>query len=85
MLSKIDINKILPEFKKTDDINNVPETTNLDVNEFLAKMLGQNIEDINNLKDMSKSYTKLFCCILFTNNIIAVVYKMNSIYIYEVM
>lgn len=61
LLNKIDINKILPEFKKTNNINDFPNSSVSEVNEFLAKILGQNIEDINNLKDMSKSYTKLSC------------------------
>lgn len=54
MLRHIDIDKILPSLKK----NKIPPqyVSALDVNRVVATVTGQNIEDIINLKDMSKLY-----------------------------
>lgn len=60
MLNKIDIEKILPEFKKFKNIKDFSKFSISD-NELLVKILGHNFEDINNLKDMSKSSAKLSC------------------------
>jgi len=55
LLKNIDINKILPALKKS---NNIPTTQKsaLDINKVVATVIGQNVEDINNLKDMSEFF-----------------------------
>lgn len=52
LLRNIDINKILPTLKKTKGQQSARFT--LDVNKLVATVIGQNVEDINNLSDMSK-------------------------------
>lgn len=56
LLRNIDINKILPDIKKGQKNNNVRQAhvSPMDVNKIVATLTGQNVEDINNLKDMSK-------------------------------
>ncbi|XP_025200345.1 E3 ubiquitin-protein ligase RNF216-like [Melanaphis sacchari] len=51
LLRNIDINKILPALKKS---NNFPanQESALDINKVVATVIGQNVEDINNLKEM---------------------------------
>jgi len=58
LLKNIDINKILPALKKP---NNIPaaQRSALDINKVVATVIGQNVEDINNLKDMSEFFLKL--------------------------
>ncbi|XP_022167896.1 ATP-dependent RNA helicase DEAH11, chloroplastic-like [Myzus persicae] len=51
LLKNIDINKILPALKKSNNSPN-SQVSALDVNKVVATVIGQNVEDINNLKDM---------------------------------
>ncbi|CAI6368556.1 unnamed protein product [Macrosiphum euphorbiae] len=51
LLRNIDINKILPALKKSNNSPNIQESA-LDINKVVATVIGQNVEDINNLKDM---------------------------------
>lgn len=55
LLRNIDINKILPALKKSNNPPNIQESA-LDVNQVVATVIGQNVEDINNLKDMSEFF-----------------------------
>lgn len=55
LLKNIDINKILPTLKKSNKVLlQSAQSSSLDVNKLVATVIGQNVEDINNLKDMSK-------------------------------
>lgn len=56
LLKNIDINKILPALKKSNNSPN-SQVSALDVNKVVATVIGQNVEDINNLKDMSKFFS----------------------------
>ncbi|XP_026812205.1 E3 ubiquitin-protein ligase RNF216-like [Rhopalosiphum maidis] len=51
LLRNIDINKILPALKKSNKLPATQESA-LDINKVVATVIGQNVEDINNLKDM---------------------------------
>lgn len=53
LLRNIDINKILPALKKPNKIPTTQKSA-LDINKIVATIIGQNVEDINNLKDMSE-------------------------------
>jgi len=55
LLRNIDINKILPALKKSNDSPNMQKSA-LDINKVVATVIGQNVEDINNLKDMSEFF-----------------------------
>lgn len=52
LLRNINIDKILPELKKTKVQGT--HVSALDVNKVVATVIGQNVEDVNNLKDMSE-------------------------------
>lgn len=54
LLGKIDIDKLLPGIKKYNAQVNWSSIE--DVNQLLATVTGENVEDINNLKDMSMFY-----------------------------
>jgi hypothetical protein len=56
LLRNIDINKILPALKKSTKLPATQESA-LDVNKVVATVIGQNVEDINNLKDMSEFFS----------------------------
>jgi len=57
LLRNIDINKILPALKKkSNNSPNIQESA-LDINKVVATVIGQNVEDINNLKDMSEFFS----------------------------
>jgi len=56
LLKNIDINKILPALKKSKTLSNNQESA-LDINKVVATVIGQNVEDINNLKDMSEFFS----------------------------
>lgn len=56
LLRNIDLNKILPALKKSNNSPNIQESA-LDINKVVATVIGQNVEDINNLKDMSKFFS----------------------------
>lgn len=51
LLRNIDINKILPALKKSNNSSNIQKSA-LDINKVVATVIGQNVEDIINLKDM---------------------------------
>ncbi|KAE9521827.1 hypothetical protein AGLY_017779 [Aphis glycines] len=51
LLRNIDINKILPALKKPNKIPTTQQSA-LDINKLVATIIGENVEDINNLKDM---------------------------------
>jgi len=61
LLRNIDINKILPALKKSNKILTTQQSA-LDINKLVATIIGENVEDINNLKDMSEllSYFNVF-------------------------
>lgn len=54
LLKNINIDKILPDIKKNKI--NIPrgQVSPMDVNKIVATLIGQNVEDINKLKDMSE-------------------------------
>lgn len=55
LLQKIDINKFLPALKKKNNsIQQPPASITLDINQLLATVTGQDVEDINNLRNLSK-------------------------------
>jgi len=54
LLRKIDIEKILPTIRKSKNLTQIQHTSALDINNLLATIIGQNVEDIHNLKDISK-------------------------------
>jgi len=56
LLRNIDINKILPSLKKSNKIPTTQKSA-LDINKVVATVIGQNVEDINNLKDMSEFFS----------------------------
>lgn len=56
LLRHIDLNKILPALKKSKKSSNNQESA-LDINKVVATVIGQNVEDINNLKDMSEFFS----------------------------
>lgn len=58
LLRNIDIDKILPALKKAKNLPNA-EVSAIDVNKVVATVIGQDVEDINNLKDMSEFFFKL--------------------------
>lgn len=53
LLKKIDINKILPELQKTKNTPS-PHISALDEDKVVALLIGQNVEDVKNLQDMSE-------------------------------
>jgi len=56
LLRTIDLNKILPALKKSNNPSDVQKSA-LDINKVVATVIGQNVEDINNLKDMSEFFS----------------------------
>nr|GFB14184.1 hypothetical protein [Tanacetum cinerariifolium] len=51
LLRNIDINKILPALKNPNKIPTTQQSA-LAINKLVATIIGENVEDINNLKDM---------------------------------
>lgn len=54
LLRNIDIDKILPSLNKTK--KNCSYASALEINKIVALVTGENLEDINNLNDMSEYY-----------------------------
>lgn len=54
LLRNINIDKMLPDIKKNEMNVRQIHASPMDVNKIVATLIGQNVEDINNLKDMSK-------------------------------
>lgn len=59
LLRRIDITKILPEIKETKT-SKLVDISSAEVHKLIALIIGQNEEDIKNLKDMSEFYFILF-------------------------
>lgn len=55
LLRNIDINKILPELQKK---HRLPHISALDENKVVAMLIGQDVEDVKNLQDMSKFHDR---------------------------
>lgn len=53
LLKKIDINKMLPDIKETNGCTFL-DVSNAEMNKLVALIIGQNEEDVQNLKDMSE-------------------------------
>jgi len=56
LLKNINIDKILPALKKNKKVKSEdePESSAIDINKLVALIIGQSVEDIKNLKDMSE-------------------------------
>lgn len=52
LLKNINIDKILPDIIKSKKVHG--QTPPMDINKLVATLIGQNVEDINNIKDMSE-------------------------------
>jgi len=71
LLKNIDIDKILPALKNTSNVQSedANQYSVVEVNKLVALIIGQNVEDVENLQDMSEcSYSLIINLVLLTNN-----------------
>lgn len=58
LLSKVDVDKILPPISNTNEEENKEEPSNSMTNQVIASILDEKVERINSLQDMSMLYLK---------------------------
>jgi len=69
LLKNIDIDKILPSLMNTTNVQSENEYSAVEVNKLVALIIGQNVEDIENLQNMSEcSFSFIVDLVLLTNN-----------------